>query len=424
MEEYYLVARNKENNTLETIPIKEKWYLGKNGQDIFKRRNHLEAIDLTTTRFKNKEEMLNQMYKSGYIKTTNVDIFIAKKIKRNNKEYIKFHEVIYNPEGKLRITDLRKIAYSFLAADKTKEKDLIDKVFNKLIAKANSDIEFRNILTCEMTNVPKRLTDFFWKGTQSYSLKYKNLSAFENYSTIRSIIEALNRYDFLQTIPGNPFNNNVDYLNDFSSARKKVEPELLKILDKDYIPGQYDLFTYQEKLPPQENLSPQENTPQTEEKLQKTSLETSYQEDSETNFLMNLPSLPKEDQKKIILNTFSKIPFGLLNFTNNKKSLDSSFLKREISSSTKEQLETLLPNELFRELVLYTVHKNEYQKNLMYGANTNLLEEEIRQDEKTLSKLLAKEKNLDKIFLWTLIYQNTLQSDKKNADTKEKGHLH
>ena len=57
LEEYYLVARNKENNTLETIPIKEKWYLGKNGQDIFKRRNHLEAIDLTTTRFKNKEDV-------------------------------------------------------------------------------------------------------------------------------------------------------------------------------------------------------------------------------------------------------------------------------------------------------------------------------------------------------------------------------
>ncbi len=390
MEEYYLIARSKETNKVSVISIKETWYL-KEGMPTFKRRNSLEAIDLVTTRFKSSSEMIQRMYENGYLDTVDVDLFAAKKIKKGEKEYIKFHELIYNPLNKGRIDDLRKIAYSFLDGAKEEQRDLIDKVFNKLISKANSNEDFRGILTCEMSNVPKRITDNFWKGKQNYSLKYQNLDSLKNYTTIRSIIEILNRYDFLETLSGNAFNNNVHWLNENGSKRKEIEKELLEILDKDYMEGQYNLFDY----------------------LKEESGEVTKDVKSNT---IEIPDISKEEKEREILSTFKKIPFGFLNYNGNRQSVNTNDL------FYKEQLENMLPDKLFLALSTYTVHKNEYDKNLSYGGNTYLLEQEIRQDEDGFRKFLKKCKNIDRIFLWTLIYKE-YRSSLENI-SEEEGDYH
>ena len=412
MEDYYLVGRDKDTNEFEIISLKENWYLSEKQNPIFKRRNSLAAIDLVTTKFSSASQMLKRMHENGYIKTPNMDLFIAKKQKRNNKEYIIFYEVIYNPEGKKRLEDLRQIAHSFINGDKKSPKELIDKVFNKLISKANSSQEFRNMLTCETTNVPKRLTDNFWKGSQNYSIKYQNINAFENYSTIRNIIEALNRYDYLETLPGNTFNNNIDYLNVNGSSRKKIEPKLLEVLDKEYIPGQLNLTDYVSNEKP----NPEELA---EQSIDKNKNESSF---PEKFILPEVPNISLAKKIEDIFHTFLDLPFGFLSFKDNKPKINYSFFssEKEISSLETEALKHLLPSSLFHNLIIYTAHKNEYQKAFLNFSNTNLLEEEIRNDEKTLYKTLKKNKDIDRIYLWTLIYKNYLAKLKENEDSSGK----
>ena len=448
MEAYSLIARDKITNEVKIIPINERWYLGSNGRDIKLNKFSLEAIDLVTTRFPSASKMIEQMFKNGYINTTNVDLFIAKKIKKNDKAYIKTHEIIYNPFNKERIDDLKVIAFAYLGGQKESVSSLIDKVSNKLIAKANSNEDFRNILTCEMTDIPNRLTNAFWKGTQSYSLKYQNKQIFENYSTIRSIIEALNRYDYLSTLPGNPFVNNVDFLNENGASRKKIESLLLEILDKDYLPGQYSLFdddytelaqkvsieedNFQsnEKKSTESSVSnitnkKEENSSKEKEEREKLfeggqqvkqQLEVTEEVNSElddfyeTGQLPEIPNISIEEKRKEIMQTFYQLPFSFLNFSFNRQNVKSDFFSNDcpLTSLEQQSLENLLPNSLALLLETYTAHKNEYAKSLANYGNTFLLEREIRLDEESISKKLKNTKELDKIYLWVLIYKRYL----------------
>ena len=412
MEAYSLIARDKTTDEVKIIPINERWYLGTNGRDIAFNRVSLEAIDLVTMRFPSALKMIEQMYKNGYISTTDVDLFIAKKVKKNGSEYIKTYELIYNPSDKERVEDLKVIAYSYLIGQKDSVKSLIDKISNKLISKANSKEDFRNILACKMTNISSYLTDAFWKGVQSYSLKYQNRQIFENYSTIRNIIEALNRYDYLSTLDGDVFINSVAFLNENGSSRKKVEPFLLKILDNDYLPGQYSLLDFEcflseieENEETRRDLEKQENSQLTKEEL------------------AEIQDISFEEKRKIILQTFFQLPFSFLKVSEGMQNICPDFFSKEYPLTFDEQklLETLLPNGLALTLETYTAHKNEYSKCLANYSSTFLLENEIRLDERKISKKLKNNKSIDKIYLWVLIYKKYLQKlhDFENSSRKK-----
>lgn len=418
MEEYCLIARNKDTNEVKTISLKESWY-SKVVNPTFKRKNSLEAIDLVTTKFPSQEVMVEKMYEKGYLATLNVDLFIAKKIKNKNTQYIKYYELIYNPENKERIADLREIAYAFLAKQQDEKQALIDKVFNKLISKANSKKYFREMLFFGDTNVSKRITDNFSKSVSDYSLKYKNKNFYDNYSNIRNAIEALNRYDYLAQSSEDIYDSNIKYLNGFSAARKKIEPVLLEILDKDYIEGQYNLFTDYDYI--QESNNDKASKVECDEKVAPLEASsTKEKDDAKEEFLLNIdiPDLSVTEKRQQIFKIFSELPFGFIALVKNKTKINPSFFSKEKAiTSEKEFLEQLLPLSLVKDLTVYTAHKNEYQKCLDYFANTNLIEEEIRFDEQKITNFLKKTKDLDKVFLWSLIYKNylsTLNDDKQS----------
>ena len=80
----------------------------------------------------------------------------------------------------------------------------------------------------------------------------------------------------------------------------------------------------------------------------------------------------------------------------------------------------MLPTSLFTKLIIYTAHKNEYEKCLLYFANTNHLEEEIRKDKQELSTFLKKTSDLDRILLWSMIIKNKLSFHDKNENVGNK----
>ena len=132
MKKYYLVVRYEDTNEVQAIELSTKWYLEKQDKDVFFRANSLEAIDLVTTRFKNSEEMLLRMKNNGYIRSSKADVFIASKRKKDGHNYIKIHEVIYNPLVDERVNDLRSIAKASINNDISLEIEKVKKVFDKM----------------------------------------------------------------------------------------------------------------------------------------------------------------------------------------------------------------------------------------------------------------------------------------------------
>ena len=118
MNTYYLIARNRKDNTFTVLKLREDWYLGreKGREDVLTRANDLEAIDLVTTRFGSESEMAERMAMNGYIPDSDVDIFIASKREKNGKSYIKFDEVLYGKDAK-RTAAIRRIAQTSLVGD-------------------------------------------------------------------------------------------------------------------------------------------------------------------------------------------------------------------------------------------------------------------------------------------------------------------
>ena len=70
MSNYFLIARNRNDNSFQVLKINEQWFLGDNGRDIFYRANDLEAIDLVTCQFSSREELIERLYTNGYVDDT------------------------------------------------------------------------------------------------------------------------------------------------------------------------------------------------------------------------------------------------------------------------------------------------------------------------------------------------------------------
>ncbi len=399
MEKYYLVARNKDKGEedFKLLALKETWYLGKQGREEAKKALSLEAIDLVTMKFHSKEELVERLYKNHYISTPNVDLFIAKRNQRKGRKYIRFYELIYNPNQKDRIHDLQEIAMSFLAGKKEEQQEKIDLIFNKCIHKASYHEGYRNILTTGMTNVPKRLTDSFWTGTENYALKYQNQALLQSYPAIRNIVESLNRADLLEERAGDFTQNNIHYLNENGAGRASIQKHLLQVLDPDYMEGQLELFST--------------------EMLSSTSEKKIHSNEKEI-LDDSLPSLSEEEEQALVLDTFSNIPFGVMEYRNQKTIFHAE--KEEhmatLSEEEKIQLESLLPEKLALYLSLYLVHKKEYEQALMYFANTDLLEQEMRRDYTTIVKLLQKKETRKRAYQWCQIYLKYQNMDIKGDD--------
>ena len=109
--DYVLVAKSNRDNSYVILKIKDEWYLGKDkakGKESSK--NSLEVIDLVTTQFASKEQMVERLVQGGYISDSDVDIFIACKRKKDGKSYIRFDEVLYGGKKDKRVSALRDVA--------------------------------------------------------------------------------------------------------------------------------------------------------------------------------------------------------------------------------------------------------------------------------------------------------------------------
>ena len=249
MDTYYLIARNRKDNTFKVLKLQETWYLGreKGREDVFTRGNDLEAIDLVTTRFGSESEMAERMAMHGYIPDSNVDIFIASKRKKDGKSYIRFDEVLYNQNAN-RNAAIRRVAQTSLAGDFRADSFDLGYIYDEVISLAYSVDDYLDMLLDGDMNVPKSFAEQLRviKGQVEIPTDLKDSANFgaRDYATVRNIVESINRLESLGcTSREDRYILNGEFIEANIGKRMALVPELAVQLDKDYVEGQLSLFS-------------------------------------------------------------------------------------------------------------------------------------------------------------------------------------
>lgn len=250
--EYYLVAKYKGEEP-DIIKINQNWYLRDKKEDNYLSRNDISAIDIVTSKFENEEQMKDQMYKNGYLKSKDVDIYIIHKNKHNGKEYINEYEIIYNNKHKEKRSDLLNHMANRRLYNDYLDTSLTDNLMNKFLTKCKSSLSFKEFMTSPFSTIDKYLIEtILKKQVPDYSIKYLLKDKINTYPFIRNIISMWNIYDELyeknKELVGKELSDKIikDYIEilDSRNSRRLDYQKLSEKVDKNNVEGQITLDEY------------------------------------------------------------------------------------------------------------------------------------------------------------------------------------
>ena len=375
MKKYYLIARNRDTNSFSIVKLKEKWYKSY-GSDEMIRGHLLSDIDLVTTRFDNEEEMANMMCQNGYISSANVDCYIVSFSNYHGKEILKTKEVLYKNHDSKRIEDLRVLAKYYSNPNSYPHPSgVVDHLLDKFCTKAFYNEEFRKFVLISLDTLPKNITRYFQKSEDMppYRMKYESSWAKDNYSVLRSMTEAFERFDIFEGKDRQ--GQYMDYLNARNPYRKKIEEQIKRQIDPKNVEGQISLMDYEEFDKP---------------------ITSSYSLDIEVD-----DTTKRKEIREIVKN----MPLTL--FSNTSRGCQLKENSNLSNSSDQDLYYSLLSSKMVSIMYHYALHFSLLQTALKVGGNTNLIEEDIRKDEEALNKRLNDQRTLSKVYQWCQIYQKS-----------------
>jgi len=216
---YFLVAREKETNIFDIVPVTDGY------------GSSLEEIDLFTTHFDSEKSLIQALKIDGKVKSDSLDLFITHQSGTKGNEKMFSQEVLYSDNQ--RICPIAKASYRGNIED---EKDDIRSIFREFCTKMMHDQSFFNMVLFGHTNLySKFITNFMDKRfLDSFSVQYKNGGwILKSYPTIRGMLES---FSFYQRDPyGEEFKEKNRY-------RQLLEEELLTVTKNDYNPNQINFF--------------------------------------------------------------------------------------------------------------------------------------------------------------------------------------
>ena len=215
---YYLIARNKKDNTVNVIPINNC------------EGNKLENIDLYTINFNNEEELSMDLLSRGLITSIPVDLFIA----NQTKGVVNIQEVIYS-----YAKEIRSIAENSCNSCIDKSHEEIDTILDSFASMMEHNTSFYNTVMFTDTNIYRKYIDYFegenLSGTVKYNIKYKGNSwGRKSYKLIRNIVETINRFRNYK-LSNHKMNKNKFY-------RSMLMSKLIELTDKNFVPNQMGLL--------------------------------------------------------------------------------------------------------------------------------------------------------------------------------------
>lgn len=253
---YYIIAKYRDFEKPEIIPLKQSWYL-ENGINDFIYGNDIASIDLVTTKFSSVEGFKKLLNKEGLLKNNFVDLYIAHKHKYKGKNYLNTLELLFNQKD-YRSELINKIANNRLNNIETKKSD-IENFYNRFFNKINTRESFKKFFTLPFKPNNEYFSLEILKEGNALKLKYSNV--IKDYITTRNIVNMWNLYDTLsrkyddidEIKKGDLLAN--DYINalNIRNNRRIDEGEIMKMIDKKQVPGQITMDEFLNNMNAKEN---------------------------------------------------------------------------------------------------------------------------------------------------------------------------
>lgn len=381
----YLIVRYLDKNLIKIIDFTDI------NNNLCGRTNNLEQIDLYTSQFKNKDELITDLIEKRKINSKNVDIFIAKK---KNDKNLNFYEVIYNPYNEQRITCLQNIAKKNIGLNTLDVQKDIEYIYSNFFEKYKNIRRLREIVLSDITPLYSQFTKYLSYNTDIDLSKIIALNGgwiLNSYPLIRNIIALVNQYNNLSNGNSNIFKEYLNNLANLTNQRIIYKNELLKKTDPNYIEGQLSLFD--------SNFSN----------------ETSFKED------LTLPpkkEFTKEEIINYIMKTFEKLPVLLFIFNKEKNvSINNNIFNSNITIGDLTKLKTLINQPLLYELFLLNYHIYYYQIESNFLRKVILKEDINRYYNNILNNLVNDDNLLKNCLLWCDLFNNYLKN--KNLPPKK-----
>lgn len=368
MRKYYLVARGKDND----IKIM-------NFEDDSR---SLEKIDLITSNFNSRDELIKELKEHGYIDRTDVDLFVVKK---SNKSTLKYYEVIYNDPNSNLVKNLRSIAKSFLDSTNGNKQNLINEIIYTLSRKYNGDPIFRDFVDDSMFKISNWIVE---ELEESYSgLSRKSIGWIsDRYRTIRNIVEAISRYDkygsyiYKKTFPSE-ISDSYSQKIIFSKIGRKEEV------------GQFSFFDEYNK----------ENDLGSLEVIKQEDI-TEQKKDNNKEGEEAIIPISNVEKKKEVLQTIRHLPKKAFSKVNDKIIINSDLFELYPSEEDQKKFSSLLRGSLLNNIYLYVFHSSAKEQNKNRGFFSSSLDKDIGIDYNSVKRNLENEKNLDKAYEWSQVY--------------------
>ena len=176
---YYLVARDRNTNDFEVIPVKEDW------------GDSLENIDLFTTTFQKEQDLTNYFIETGEISFCNADFFIAhRSTDENQQSVLKLEEVLWREDARIR-----DIATASIDGDIAKESAKSQELINDFCRRMQEDQSFYDQMIYKKNNLYQKFIRYFLdkRYQETYDVKYVDGAwTQKSYPLLRNIVYYLN----------------------------------------------------------------------------------------------------------------------------------------------------------------------------------------------------------------------------------------
>lgn len=402
MSNYFLIARNKSDNSYQVLEINEQWFLGDKGNDIFYRANDLEAIDLVTSQFSNREEFIERLFANGYVDSKDIDVFVANVRKKENKKYIKFNEVIYGFSNNYRLTALKDIANASLGGNVLYARKSIYMLYDDLISSVYFSPGVYNMITDSATNMDLRFAKLLKKVPEweevPYDIKYDWDTRYENYVSLRNIVETLNRVKQLNcSFRENLEEKNEEFVDSNLYDRMALIPELSITLDKHFSEEQLSLFSSDKK-----------------EKVRVATREVVKEEWSVPKIEIPRKNVSELEKKEAIYRVLKTLNLNTFSRKGDSFVINYNAFLNTIPDDERRKLDTLLTGNMTRFFASYVFHYSRLQEAHRCCAGSyeiGELQADINRDVARISKRFKSSKCLNMTYEWCMLYEGCMKRD-------------
>lgn len=231
---YFLVSRDLMSNEVVLVPFCMDEIFG-DGDKLSHSENSLNSIDLFTTKFHDKSELIVYLYNKGIINSYDCDIFIASR----NGDNINTMECVYGS------CYFNKELQSIALNKKNGRDDVknICHIFDEFSRRMYFEDDFHTFVTYGFTDIYPKFIDYYKECSElneMFGCKLRGNSwAMKSYHLIHNIVSA---YSLFKKRNSRMFVDGVYDKEKLDRERHECFSDIESLTNDNYVDGQFSLF--------------------------------------------------------------------------------------------------------------------------------------------------------------------------------------